>query len=141
VRPVLPSGACGWLARRTEPIFVLAQYDARLPPEVAHEMTLRALEMGAYPRCDAAREQSLKVKLWQLDIRGWSFAALLAGWILIFDILEAVGATPLSAVLPSMVVSALVLIYCMLPGTRDHFSEAGARSVPATAPAATPPPA
>ncbi len=38
-----------------------------MPPEVAHEMTLRALEMGAYPRCDGASEQSLKVKLWELD--------------------------------------------------------------------------
>ncbi len=79
------------------------------------------------------------LKLWQLDIRGWSFAALLAGWILIFDVLEAVGATPLSAVLPSMLVSALVLIYCLLPGTRDHFSEGGVRAVPATSPAAPTP--
>jgi hypothetical protein len=66
------------------------------------------------------------LKLCQLDIRGWSFAALLAGWILIFDVLEAVGGTLLSAVLSSMLVSALVLIYCLLPGTRDHFSEGGA---------------
>ena len=77
------------------------------------------------------------LKLWQLDIRGWSFAALLAGWILIFDVLEAVGATPLSAVLPSMLVSGLVLLYCLLPGTRDHFSEGGVSA--ATAPAAASP--
>jgi len=62
------------------------------------------------------------LRLWQLDIRGWMFAALMAGWILILDIFEAVGATPLSAVLPSMLVSALVLVYCLWPGTRDHFS-------------------
>jgi hypothetical protein len=62
------------------------------------------------------------VKLWQLDIQGWTFAALMAGWILILDIVEAIGATPLQAVLPSMLVSALVLLYCLLPGTRDNFS-------------------
>src|SRR5262249_3652904 len=33
------------------------------------------------------------LRLWQLDIRGWMFAALMAGWILILDIFEAVGAT------------------------------------------------
>jgi hypothetical protein len=75
------------------------------------------------------------IKLWQLDIQGWMFAAMLAGWILILDILEAVGATPLSAVLPSMIVSGLVLLYCLLPGTRDHFSPGGVRSVPAASPA------
>jgi hypothetical protein len=50
-------------------------------------------------------------KLWQLDIRGWMFAALMAGWMLFLDVLEAVGATPLSAVLPSMLVS----VCCRVP--------------------------
>lgn len=38
-----------------------------LPPEMAHEMTLRALELGAYPRADSAAAAGLAVKLWGLD--------------------------------------------------------------------------
>lgn len=32
-----------------------------LDPEVAHEVTLRALELGAYPRCASARDRAIEV--------------------------------------------------------------------------------
>ena len=36
----------------------------KLDPEVAHELTLRALELGAYPRCAMAQSPILSVSLW-----------------------------------------------------------------------------
>jgi hypothetical protein len=59
--------------------------------------------------------------LWQMEESGWMFAVLLSGWIVILDVIELIGVTPLQAVLPSLVVSAIVLIYCLWPGTRDAF--------------------
>ena len=38
-----------------------------LPPEDAHELTLRSLELGAYPRCAGPDESELAVRLWGLD--------------------------------------------------------------------------
>jgi len=35
-----------------------------LDPEVAHELTLRALELGVYPRCTAKRARALEVAIW-----------------------------------------------------------------------------
>jgi hypothetical protein len=66
--------------------------------------------------------------LWRLDERGWIFAVLMAGWILVMDVLEALGATSLLAVLPSMIASGAVLIYGVLPSTREAFSSQGLRS-------------
>ena len=37
-----------------------------LDPEVAHELTLRALELGAYPRCANRAYGALVVPLWGL---------------------------------------------------------------------------
>ena len=59
--------------------------------------------------------------LWRLEESGWMFAVLLSGWIVILDLVELIGATPLQAVLPSLVVAAAVLAYCLWPGTRDAF--------------------
>jgi dihydroorotate dehydrogenase len=36
----------------------------RLDPETAHELTLRALELGAYPRCAPAQSRALEISLW-----------------------------------------------------------------------------
>ena len=37
-----------------------------LEPEVAHEVTLRALELGAYPRCSDASQHAVAIPLWGL---------------------------------------------------------------------------
>jgi hypothetical protein len=66
--------------------------------------------------------------LWRLDERGWMFAVLLAGWVLILDILELFGPTSWQSVLPSMLVSAAVLIYGLLPSTREAFTNTRVRS-------------
>jgi len=38
-----------------------------LDPEAAHELTLRALELGLHPRAAEARDQRISVSLWGLD--------------------------------------------------------------------------
>lgn len=50
----------GTLTRLARP-FLLA-----LDPEVAHELTLRALELGIYPRCGSDPNRSLETSLWGL---------------------------------------------------------------------------
>jgi hypothetical protein len=63
--------------------------------------------------------------LWQMERPGWMFATLLAGWVLILDVVSLLGGTAFDALLPSILISAAVLIYCLWPGTRDKFSVAG----------------
>ena len=60
-----------------------------------------------------------------MERQGWVFATFLAGWVLIFDVVSLLGGTSFEALLPSIVVSAAVLIYCLWPGTGDNFSVAG----------------
>jgi uncharacterized oligopeptide transporter (OPT) family protein len=59
--------------------------------------------------------------LWVLDPGGWTFATIYSGLELILDVLSLLGGTSFSAIVPSVVVSAAVLIYCLWPGTRDQF--------------------
>ena len=66
--------------------------------------------------------------LWAMEEQGWMFMTILSGWIVILDVIELFGATPFSAVAPSLVVSAVVLIYCLWPGTRDKFDNGRSRS-------------
>lgn len=51
----------GALATLTRPLLLA------LPPERAHELTLRALELGAYPRCSATAPDTLRLSLWGLS--------------------------------------------------------------------------
>lgn len=51
----------GFLSRLAQP-FLLA-----LDPERAHELTLRALELGAYPRCANNADSALRASIWGLD--------------------------------------------------------------------------
>jgi dihydroorotate dehydrogenase len=37
-----------------------------LEPEAAHELTIRTLELGLYPRCTSAPARALEVALWGL---------------------------------------------------------------------------
>jgi hypothetical protein len=66
--------------------------------------------------------------LWQMEESGWMFMTILSGWVVILDIIELIGQTSLQAVLPSLVVSGAILIYCLWPGTRDKFDTARVHS-------------
>jgi hypothetical protein len=59
--------------------------------------------------------------LLQLHPQGWTFMVLLAILNLIFGVISALGGSSWEAMAPILIVSALVLIYCLLPGTKQAF--------------------
>ena len=60
--------------------------------------------------------------LWNLDSRGWIFVAALSTLNLILAILSIIGDSTWQAVLPSLIVNGLILLYALLPGTKDAFN-------------------
>lgn len=59
--------------------------------------------------------------LWNLDPRGWLFVAVLSALNLILAAISIIGQSTWQAMLPSIVVNGLVLIYTQLPGTKEAF--------------------
>jgi hypothetical protein len=62
--------------------------------------------------------------LWNQDEQGWLFVVVIAIVYLIFDLIALIGATPLWAVAPSILISGLALIIAFLPGTKAGFGRA-----------------
>ncbi len=62
-------------------------------------------------------------KLWTLDPQGWLFTVSIAAIYLIFDVIAIITGTPYQFLLAGMVVSALALILCILPGTKQAFGQ------------------
>ena len=59
--------------------------------------------------------------LWEVQPQGWMFVVLISGISLIFGIISVLGASSWQAMAPELVISALILIYCLLPGTKQAF--------------------
>jgi hypothetical protein len=62
--------------------------------------------------------------LWEVDQQGWLFVTIVALLTLIFDVAAVIGGSALQAMLPAIIVSGLVLVYCLWPSTRDAFAPA-----------------
>jgi hypothetical protein len=66
----------------------------------------------------------LVIRLWNVDAQAWLFLVALASLNLILDVISIIGASSWQAMLPSIVVAGVVLIYCLLPGTKEAFGTA-----------------
>ena len=62
--------------------------------------------------------------LWNLSEQGWLFVVILAILNLIMALVSVLGGTPFEAVLPAVLVNAIVLIYALLPGVKNAFTPA-----------------
>lgn len=60
-------------------------------------------------------------KLWAVDVQGWLFVTVLSSLNLMLSGLAVVAQSTFQAMLPSLVVNGVILIYCLLPGTKAAF--------------------
>jgi hypothetical protein len=59
--------------------------------------------------------------LWQVDPRGWTFVAIMSAFNLSMAVISILGLSSWQAMLPSIAVNGLILVYCLLPGTKGAF--------------------
>ena len=59
--------------------------------------------------------------LWEVQPQGWMFMVLIAVFDLIYGIICVLGVSSWEAMAPIIIISGLVLIYCLLPGTKQAF--------------------
>jgi hypothetical protein len=59
--------------------------------------------------------------LWEVNPQGWMFMMVLSLLNLVFGIINVIGASSWQAMAPIIIISGLVFIYCMMPGTKDAF--------------------
>jgi hypothetical protein len=62
--------------------------------------------------------------LWNLEPQGWLFVVLLACINLIFDVVAVIGSSSVQGLSGSLLVNALILVYCLWPATRAAFKHA-----------------
>ena len=56
-----------------------------------------------------------------VDAQGWLFVPVLSSLNLVLSGVAMLGESSFSAMLPSLAVNAVILIYCLLPGTKAAF--------------------
>ena len=61
--------------------------------------------------------------LWNLDPQGWLFVAVLSTLNLIIALISILGNSTWEAMLPAILINGLILIYCLLPGTKAAFGQ------------------
>ncbi len=59
--------------------------------------------------------------LWRVQPEAWTFLVIVTMFYLILDTITLIGATRWQDVSVSIIVNALILLYCMLPGVRAAF--------------------
>jgi len=59
--------------------------------------------------------------LWEVHPQGWMWMVLISSFALIYAGICVIGASSWEAMAPMFIVSGLVLIYCLLPGTKEAF--------------------
>jgi hypothetical protein len=64
----------------------------------------------------------LFVMLWNVQPQAWLFLVILSGLNLILAFLSILGSSNWEAMMPAIVINGLILIYCLLPSTKEAFS-------------------
>jgi hypothetical protein len=59
--------------------------------------------------------------LWRVDPAAWMFLVLIASFNLLFNFVALLGTTTFADVSLSFLVNAAILIYALLPGTKEAF--------------------
>jgi hypothetical protein len=59
--------------------------------------------------------------LWEVQPQGWMFMVLIAVFDLIYGIICVLGGSSWEAMAPIIIISGLILIYCLMPGTKQAF--------------------
>ena len=62
--------------------------------------------------------------LWSVDAQGWMFLVILSALNLILAFVSVLGQSSFQAMLPAIVINGIILIYCLLPGTKAAFGTA-----------------
>src|SRR5881227_502775 len=60
--------------------------------------------------------------LWRVERQAWLFLVMISMFYLILDFFALFGATTWGDVAVSVIVNAIILLYCMLPGVRTAFA-------------------
>jgi hypothetical protein len=66
----------------------------------------------------------LKMMLWRVEPQAWMFLVVITLFYLILDFFSLFGANSWEDVSVSVIVNAIILLYCMLPGVRSAFGTA-----------------
>ena len=61
------------------------------------------------------------VMLWNVQPQAWLFVLVVAGINLALAFLSILGASSFQAMLPAILINGLILVYCLLPGTKQAF--------------------
>jgi len=59
--------------------------------------------------------------LWEVNPQGWKFMMMHSVLNLVFGIINVIGASSWQAMAPIIIVNGLVLICCIMPGTKEAF--------------------
>jgi hypothetical protein len=66
----------------------------------------------------------LTTMLWRVEPQAWLFLVIITLFYLILDFFSLFGASTWDDVAVSVIVNAVILLYCMLPGVRSAFGTA-----------------
>ena len=59
--------------------------------------------------------------LWQVNPQGWLFVTVIAILNLVLAVVDIIGGSTFDAMLPSLVINGIILVYCLVPSTKAAF--------------------